>query len=146
MGSIRADGRRLKQILVNLMSNAVKFTPERGRVGIEVVGDRTAGEIEITVWDEGIGISDEGQERLFESFVQLDSGLSREHEGTGLGLVLARKMTELHGGTLTLESREGAGSRFRVTIPWREGIEEEPAAIRSRSGRRRALDVCVVTE
>lgn len=137
--SITADGRRLKQVLANLLSNAVKFTPEGGRVGIDVEGDRTAGEVRITVWDEGIGISVEDQERLFQPFVQLDAGLDRQHAGTGLGLVLARKMTELHGGTLTLESELGEGSRFTVSIPWLKGTGETPAAIPSRSGKRRAL-------
>src|SRR5208282_202739 len=72
-----ADQRRLKQILVNLLSNAVKFTPQGGKIGLDVVGDRVQREVRFTVWDTGIGISPADQTRLFQPFIQLDSGLSR---------------------------------------------------------------------
>jgi CheY-like chemotaxis protein len=74
--------------------------------------------VRFTVWDTGIGISKEGLDLLFQPFVQLDGGLARRYEGTGLGLVLAYRMTELHGGSLTVESEEGKGSRFTVALPW----------------------------
>ncbi|MGB0388947.1 MAG: ATP-binding protein [Ardenticatenaceae bacterium] len=112
----QADGRRIKQILVNLLSNAVKFTPQGGQVGLEVKGDEK--QIHFTVWDTGIGISAEDMKRLFQPFTQIDSGLSRQHEGTGLGLSLSLKLAQMHGGTITLESEEGQGSRFTLSLPW----------------------------
>ncbi|HWQ15998.1 MAG TPA: GAF domain-containing sensor histidine kinase, partial [Roseiflexaceae bacterium] len=115
-----ADVRRLKQILVNLLANAVKFTPEGGHIGLEVRGDRAARVVHFTVWDTGIGIAPEAQERLFKPFVQLDSSLTRRYEGSGLGLALVARLAELHGGGVTLESSPGAGSRFTVALPWVE--------------------------
>jgi PAS domain S-box-containing protein len=113
-----ADERRLKQILVNLLGNAVKFTPEGGSVGLEVRVDSHEGTITFTVWDSGIGIAPDDQRRIFEPFIQLDSALHRAHEGTGLGLALVRRLVTLHGGSLSLESTVGVGSRFQVTLPW----------------------------
>jgi PAS domain S-box-containing protein len=113
-----ADERRLKQILVNLLANAVKFTPAGGRVGLEVRGDREAQTMTFTVWDTGIGIAPEDQARLFRPFVQLDSALNRQQEGTGLGLALVQRLAELHGGSVILESAVGVGSRFHVVLPW----------------------------
>jgi PAS domain S-box-containing protein len=120
--TLQADKRRLKQILVNLLSNAVKFTPEGGAVGLEVVGDAEREVVHFTVWDTGIGISPEEIERLFQPFVQLDSSLSRQYTGTGLGLALVRRLTELHGGGVSVESEVGKGSRFTVSLPWREPV------------------------
>lgn len=114
---IQADSRRLKQILVNLLSNAVKFTPEDGQIGLEVVGDTAQQVVRFTVWDTGIGISPEGMEQIFQPFIQLDAKLSRKYEGTGLGLTLVRRLTELHGGTVTVESEVGKGSHFTVSLP-----------------------------
>jgi signal transduction histidine kinase/CheY-like chemotaxis protein len=118
---IEADGRRLKQILINLLSNAVKFTSPGGQVGLKVEGDGLAGRAFFHVWDTGIGIKPEAAARLFQPFVQVDSSLSRPFEGAGLGLMLARRMTEMHGGTVTLVSEgvPGKGSRFTVALPWR---------------------------
>ncbi|MFO0892618.1 MAG: ATP-binding protein [Isosphaeraceae bacterium] len=113
-----ADQRRLKQILVNLLSNAVKFTNRGGKVGLDVTADPELKEVRLAVWDTGIGISSEGLSDLFRPFVQLDAGLARHHGGTGLGLVLVKKLTELHGGTLLVESEPGKGSRFTVVLPW----------------------------
>jgi signal transduction histidine kinase/CheY-like chemotaxis protein len=130
-----ADPRRIKQMLVNLLSNAVKFTPEGGRIGLEVMGDAAAGRITFTVWDTGIGIAPEDQPRLFQPFVQVQSALSREYEGTGLGLVLVQRLAELHGGSVKLESDSNRGSRFIVSLPWnhahissgpRRTVEAEP--------------------
>ncbi len=117
---IWADERRLKQILVNLLSNAVKFTAVGGRIGLDVLGDPEQKTISFTVWDEGIGIAPEHMAKLFRPFVQLDSRLSREYNGTGLGLSLVYRMTELHGGSVSLTSEVGAGSRFSIVLPWDE--------------------------
>lgn len=115
---LRADHRRLKQILVNLLANAVKFTPERGRIGLEVEYDRVSEVVRFIVWDTGIGIKGDDVGRLFQPFVQLDSKLSRRHEGTGLGLSLVARLTQAHGGQVGVESRAGQGSRFWITLPW----------------------------
>jgi len=120
--TIQADERRLKQILVNLLSNAVKFTPEGGEIGLEVVGDAEGEVVHFAVWDRGVGISPEDMERLFEPFVQLDSSLSRQHAGTGLGLALVSRLTEMHGGGISVESQVGQGSRFTVSLPWQEPV------------------------
>ncbi|MFN8596342.1 MAG: PAS domain S-box protein [Anaerolineae bacterium] len=115
---VNADVRRLKQILVNLLSNAVKFTPEGGQIGLEVRGDPAQEVVRFTVWDTGIGIAAENLPQLFRAFVQVDSRLSRQYEGTGLGLTLVARLTELHGGSVSVESELGRGSRFTVTLPW----------------------------
>jgi PAS domain S-box-containing protein len=116
---ILADQRRLKQILVNLLSNAVKFTSEGGEVGLDVRCDVGRQRVGFTIWDRGIGISPEAMEHLFEPFVQLDSKLSRQHTGTGLGLALVRRLAELQGGKVLVESQVGKGSRFTVWLPWK---------------------------
>jgi signal transduction histidine kinase len=118
VGVIQADERRLKQILVNLLNNAVKFTPEGGQIGLDVSGDEAQGVVHFTVWDTGIGIAEEKMERLFQPFVQIDSSLARQHEGTGLGLSLVYRLTEMHGGSVALQSEKGKGSRFTVSLPW----------------------------
>jgi PAS domain S-box-containing protein len=118
LGELWADTRRLKQILVNLLTNAVKFTPAGGTVGLKVACDAAQQVTSFTVWDTGIGISTEGMERLFQPFIQLDSRLAREYEGTGLGLVLVARLTELHGGSVEVASEVGQGSRFTVSLPW----------------------------
>ncbi len=115
---LRADKKRLKQVLVNLLSNAVKFTPDGGRLGLDVRADMVVGRINLEVWDTGIGISTEDQAKLFKPFFQVDSKLSRQYEGTGLGLALAARMVALHGGEISLQSTLGQGSRFRVSLSW----------------------------
>ncbi len=127
VGILISDERRLKQILVNLLSNAVKFTPEGGEVALEVAGDRASRQVCFTVRDTGIGISPEDLARLFQPFVQLDSRLSRNYPGTGLGLALVKRLTTLLGGHTLVESQPGAGSRFTVVLPW---IEESRATER----------------
>jgi signal transduction histidine kinase/CheY-like chemotaxis protein len=112
-----ADERRMKQILVNLLTNAVKFTPEGGEVGLIAAYDAEQESVRFTVWDTGIGITPEDREKLFKPFVQIDSGLARHHEGTGLGLALVAKLTEIQGGSIGLESEPGKGSRFMVNLP-----------------------------
>jgi len=126
--TIRADQRRLKQILVNLLSNAVKFTPEGGQVGLYVQGDTEHEVVRFIVWDTGIGIAEEDFSQLFKPFVQLDSKLSRQHEGSGLGLSLVARLAEMHGGGISVESEPGEGSRFTVSLPWQEEPDAEDGA------------------
>ena len=113
--AVLADPLRLKQVVLNLLTNAVKFTPEGGR--IEVRATRVADEIHVTVEDSGIGIADEDMERIFESFQQGRREVSDSAEGTGLGLTLSKRIVELHGGRLWVESRLGEGSAFTFTLP-----------------------------
>lgn len=115
---LEADPRRLKQILVNLLSNAVKFTPERGKVSLRVKGDAERKFVYFVVSDTGIGIANEQMEQLFEPFVQLDSRLARQYNGTGLGLALVQRLTNLHGGRVSVKSEEGKGSQFVIALPW----------------------------
>jgi signal transduction histidine kinase len=115
VASIDADARKLRQIIYNLLSNAVKFTPKGGSVRIEAV--RVGDQVELTVSDSGIGIAAEDRARLFRPFEQLDAGLARKFEGTGLGLVMVKSLVELHGGSVGVESEVGKGSRFWVRIP-----------------------------
>jgi signal transduction histidine kinase/CheY-like chemotaxis protein len=121
--TLRVDVRRLKQILVNLLSNAVKFTPEGGQLGLEVIGEPEHEVIRFVVWDTGIGMTSDELVRLFKPFVQLDNSLSRQHDGTGLGLALVARLVELHGGSISVESEVGKGSRFTVSLPWHEALE-----------------------
>lgn len=124
---IHADARRLRQVVINLLTNAVKFTPAEGRVGVEATkADDSA---EIIIWDTGIGIEPAELDRIFEPFHQIDSTLARKHGGTGLGLALSRRIVEMHGGRITVTSEMGAGSRFRITWPLSSATEEaRPAA------------------
>jgi CheY-like chemotaxis protein len=124
-----SDERRLKQVLVNLLNNAVKFTPEGGQIGIEVQGNPEHHHIAISIWDTGIGISEEDQKKLFQPFIQLDSSLSRRYAGMGLGLSLVINLVELLGGGLQLESKLTQGSRFTISLPWNDETQNDlPAA------------------
>lgn len=116
------DARRLKQILMNLLVNAIKFTDAGGKVTLEVIGDETANTVTFSVIDTGIGIAETDLARLFRPFVQLDSGLNRQFEGTGLGLALVRRLVEAHQGSITVQSTLGKGSRFVVILPWRHAL------------------------
>lgn len=116
--NIEADERRLRQVLVNLLNNAVKFTPDRGCVELRVSADPLREIVEFSVTDTGIGIAPEQMDRLFQPFVQLDSNLSRRYEGTGLGLALVRRIMDLHKGSVALDSEVGKGSCFTITLPW----------------------------
>jgi signal transduction histidine kinase len=102
-------------VLLNLLSNAVKFTPEGGRITVRAAA--TNGTAEISVTDTGVGIAPEDQEAVFEEFRQVGTDYARKHEGTGLGLALARKFVELHGGKIWVTSQVGQGSTFTFTIP-----------------------------
>jgi signal transduction histidine kinase len=117
LGPLVADERKIKQVLLNLLSNAVKFTPEGGRVEIGAVP--TDGGVEISVADTGIGIAAESQELIFEEFRQVGGDSAHKREGTGLGLTLARKFVELHGGRLWVKSQPGQGSTFTFSVPER---------------------------
>ncbi len=123
---IEADERRIRQVLVNLLSNAVKFTPEGGEVWLEVEADSESEILQFSVSDTGIGIAKENLDKLFKPFVQLDSSLSRRYAGTGLGLALVRRLVELHGGSVSVESELGKGSRFTVTLPWKDSEPMTP--------------------
>jgi signal transduction histidine kinase len=117
IGEVVADERKFKQVLLNLLSNAVKFTPEGGRIDVRAVP--ADGAVEISVSDTGLGIAPEDQELIFEEFRQVGTDYARKREGTGLGLALARKFVELHGGRLWVKSEVGRGSTFTFTLPVR---------------------------
>jgi len=115
LGEIAADERKFKQILVNLLTNAVKFTPDGGR--IDVKARREEDNVVVAVHDTGIGIAPEDQAAVFEEFRQVGRDYTNKQEGTGLGLALTRKFVELHGGRIWVESEPGKGSTFTFTIP-----------------------------
>jgi signal transduction histidine kinase/DNA-binding response OmpR family regulator len=118
IGTLHADLTRVRQVLFNLVSNAAKFT-QHGRVGLEVVARRIAGEewIDFAVSDTGIGLTADQQQRLFQSFSQADPSTSRKYGGTGLGLVISRRFAEMMGGDIQLQSEFGRGSVFTVRLP-----------------------------
>jgi len=113
--SLYADRLRVKEILYNLLSNAVKFTPERGRVWVE--GSSEGGTLRVSVCDTGIGIPEQEHPSIFEKFYQVGDASGGTREGTGLGLPITKHLVELHGGTISVESRPGQGSSFRLTFP-----------------------------
>jgi two-component system CheB/CheR fusion protein len=116
--NIEADELKVKEIIYNLFSNAVKFTPEGGKIGMRASARKADSEIEVVVWDTGVGIAPENMEKIFEGFFRVDTPYSRVTEGTGLGLPLSKKLVELHGGKLFVES-EGLdrGTLVRFTLP-----------------------------
>jgi len=113
--SLYADRLRVKEILYNLLSNAVKFTPEGGRVWME--GSSESGTLRVSVCDTGIGIPEQEHPSIFEKFYQVGDASGGTREGTGLGLPITKHLVELHGGTISVESRPGQGSSFRLTFP-----------------------------
>lgn len=141
---ICADERRLKQILYNLLSNAVKFTLDGGHVTLSARRARRMRDgkseegLEFAVTDTGIGIAAEDMDKLFQPFVQIDADLSRRYEGTGLGLVMVKRLAELHGGGVEVQSELGKGSCFRVWLPLAP-LGSPAAATRSSGRGRRAL-------
>jgi PAS domain S-box-containing protein len=118
VAALYADPQRLKQILINLLNNAVKFTPEKGNVSLEVELNAERDQIQFIISDNGIGIAAEDLKKLFSPFMQVDGSLARQYQGTGLGLTIAYKLTELHGGGVQVESEVGQGSRFTISLPW----------------------------
>ncbi|MFZ3072066.1 MAG: response regulator, partial [Thermodesulfobacteriota bacterium] len=127
---ITADRGKLRQVMLNLLSNAVKFNVEGGKVVVdwgvkeEPKGMTIRKSFYIEVTDTGIGIKEEDIQRLFTEFEQLDASITREHGGTGLGLALTKKLVELHGGDIRVESEHGKGCKFIVTVPQEEGEAE----------------------
>jgi PAS domain S-box-containing protein len=112
---VRADKAKIRQVLINLLSNSTKFTPDGGKLQVEVV--REDGWCRVSVIDNGIGIEEENQEKIFEPFCQLGTSPPRESSGTGLGLAIAKQIIEKHGGRIWVESKYGEGSRFNFTLP-----------------------------
>ncbi len=115
LGFLLGDKLRVRQILYNLLSNAIKFTEEPGTVGfkVKVTGD----DVILEIWDTGIGIPKDKQVEIFAPFIQVDSSAKKQAKGTGLGLALTKRLVEMHGGTITVQSELGKGSRFLVTLP-----------------------------
>ncbi|MFA6012378.1 MAG: PAS domain-containing sensor histidine kinase [Desulfobacteraceae bacterium] len=113
---IQADELKVKEIFYNLLSNAIKFTPDGDKIGLKV--KRAGAMLDIVVWDNGVGIAPENMEKIFEGFFRVDTPYSRVTEGTGLGLPLSKKLVELHGGKLSVESAGlNKGTSVRVTLP-----------------------------
>jgi signal transduction histidine kinase/CheY-like chemotaxis protein len=135
LGDIEADASKFKQMLLNLVSNAIKFTPAGGTVRIS--GTRLAEAVEVSVADTGIGIAVSDQARIFHEFQQVDAGADRQQQGTGLGLTLTRRFARLHGGDVRVESEPGKGSVFTVHMPVQVVTQGrivepiEPALVRS---------------
>jgi GAF domain-containing protein len=119
VGAIRADERKVKQVLLNLLSNALKFTPEGGRIDVRAAVSGAM--VEVSVADTGVGIAPEDQEAVFEEFRQVGTA-DKKVEGTGLGLALSRKFIELHGGRIWVKSQVGQGSTFAFTLPVRPAV------------------------
>jgi signal transduction histidine kinase len=117
---LHADREKVTHIVGNLLGNAIDFTPPGGRVWVRAFAAESDGVAEcvVEVGDTGIGISAEHHDLVFREFAQVDASASRQHHGTGLGLTIARKLVELHGGRIWLESELGTGSRFYFTIPY----------------------------
>lgn len=128
VGNIRifSDELKLKQILINLIGNAIKFTPKYGVLGLIVEKESLSDWIKFIVWDNGIGIASEHLDVVFEPFVQIDSELSRSEKGTGLGLTLAKGLARLLGGEIAVESTLQAGSRFTLRIPCAADLTRQP--------------------
>ena len=127
IGEVMADSQKLKQILINLISNAVKFTPASGT--IRVVAERMESGFRIAVSDTGIGMRTEDIPQALTAFRQIDSSLGRKYDGTGLGLPLAKRFTELHGGSLTIESALGEGTTVTVYFPERGTTAEDTTRV-----------------
>jgi signal transduction histidine kinase/CheY-like chemotaxis protein len=115
-----ADERAVKQILVNLLDNAIKFTSSKGKVTLELLGDEINHVVNINVIDTGIGIPKHELDNIFKPFVSIYSSFSRQHEGTGLGLAFVYKLVELHGASIRAKSEVGKGSTFTVSLPWQD--------------------------
>jgi signal transduction histidine kinase len=120
LAPLHADREKISHVVGNLLGNAIDFTPHGGRVWVRAFSAENDGtqECVVEVGDTGIGISAEHHDLVFREFAQVDASASRRHHGTGLGLTIARKLVELHGGRIWLESELGAGSRFYFTIPY----------------------------
>ena len=111
---INADEQKIRQLILILVDNAVKYTPERGHISVCVQEEK--GGVQISVADTGIGIAPDHQERIFDRFYRVDKARSRRMGGNGLGLAIAREIAEAHGGTISVESEMGKGTTFRVHL------------------------------
>jgi PAS domain S-box-containing protein len=140
---IDADGRRLRQMIVNLLTNAVKFTPDGGTIAVRVVVDDDPAFIRISIADSGIGISSEDRARLFTPFTRLDEQLTRRTGGAGLGLLLTRRLVEMHGGTIAVESTPGVGSTFTLRLPREQQTARSDPSVHAPSHLRRHGDAGV---
>lgn len=129
VSEIEADERRLIQVLVNLLNNAVKFTPDRGCIQLEVQMNRPQQTVEFRVTDTGIGIAPEDLHQIFQPFLQVESSLSRRYAGTGLGLSIVRRIVDLHGGSIRVESEVGRGSCFTVVLPWHPVSDQDDSPL-----------------
>jgi len=134
LGNLVADERKFKQILLNLLTNAIKFTPEGGSITVNATG--TENRLEIAISDTGVGISPDNQKLIFEEFRQVSEQDESAREGTGLGLTLTKKFVEMHGGEISVASEVGKGSSFRFTLPLTQvedlqvkNITEDAAAV-----------------
>ena len=112
----KGDDKKLRQIMINLLSNAVKFTPSGGSVEVVAAADAKGG-LTIVVRDTGIGMSEKDAAHVYEPFMQANSSRAREHNGTGLGLSLTKAMTEMHGGTIEMQSKLGTGTQVTLRFP-----------------------------
>lgn len=121
---IKADSKKFKQIIYNLVSNAIKYTPEGGKILIH--SDINADKLVVSVEDTGIGISKEDYDKIFVQFKQIDSSYTRNQEGSGLGLQLTKQLIELHGGSIYFDSELGKGSRFWFVLPGAKEVKEPP--------------------
>lgn len=115
IGIVVMDGRKIKQVLFNLLSNALKFTPKGGSVILRA--ERVSDNLILSVEDTGIGIEEKDRDRVFKEFTQIDGSITRRHEGAGLGLALSKKLVELHGGTIWVTGEKGKGSTFSFQLP-----------------------------
>ena len=122
--AVLADRSHLEQILINLLDNAIKYTPEGGRVTVSAV-EKDSEDIQFSVEDNGIGIPKEDLSRIFERFYRVDKGRSKELGGTGLGLSIVKHLVQTHGGSVWVESQMGKGSTFYFTLPNRTGSTKE---------------------
>jgi signal transduction histidine kinase len=113
--TMTADERKLKQVILNLTANAMKFTPDGGKVGL--IAEKRDSRLVVSISDTGIGMAQEDIAKLFQPFKQLDTTLTKKYEGTGLGLHLCKKFIELHGGSISVRSEQGKGSVFSFDVP-----------------------------
>jgi|SRR5579875_225077 len=141
--SVRADATRLRQVLMNLLGNAIKFTPEGGK--IELAARSLGDSVCLEVRDSGPGIPPEEQERIFEAFYRVHHG-NKAPEGTGLGLAITRRLVELHGGKLGLESRLGTGSCFFFALPAAPALKKESDTAEGRSSARKQARILVIED
>lgn len=121
---IVGDNDRISQVVSNLVNNAIKFTPEKGKITIEA--EKRGKEVIVKIIDTGVGISSKNLKKLFAPFFQLETGLARKHGGTGLGLVICKGIIEAHGGKIWAESKgEGKGSTFSFTLPIKSQLKNK---------------------